>query len=327
MTVLITGAGMIGRLTAARLRARGENVLLADIAPGPAAQADGLEVVSCDVTDLTRLDQLVADHGVVSIVHTAALLSTAIRRDPLAGIRVNTMGTANVLEIARRRKLARVVIASSTTVTYSAFASLPATPIPEDFPYRIVSERPASIYAATKIAGEHLALAYASLYDLDVVVLRYAAVLGAGPEAATSVPGKLLGCLLRAGQSGIAARLDDPVLTWNGREEFVDARDCAAANVAALHAPAPAQRVYHIATGRWFSLDEFIDVVRERYPSLDIAELKLPAGGFAAFPHVRPAPSDAGAAQRELGFTTRYSLADTVAHFAESLQTASRQSA
>ncbi|SMG58284.1 NAD-dependent epimerase/dehydratase family protein [Paraburkholderia susongensis] len=319
MTVLITGAGMIGRLTAAQLRAQGEEVLLVDVAPNSEAEASGLNVVSCDVTDFARLDDLVASHGVVSIVHTAALLSTAIRRDPLAGVHVNTMGTANVLEIARRRNLARVVIASSTTVMYSAFASLPAMPIAEDFPYRIVSERPASIYAVTKVASEHLALAYASLYGVNVVVLRYGAVLGAGKEAATSVPGKLLSCLLDAGKGGVAARLDDPILTWNGREEFIDARDCAAANLVALRASAPKQRVYNIATGQWFSLDEFIDVVRERYPSLTIAELKLPEGGFAAFPHVRPAPSDVGAARRELGFSASHSLADTIAHFAESL--------
>ncbi|NPT38255.1 NAD-dependent epimerase/dehydratase family protein [Paraburkholderia xenovorans] len=319
MTVLITGAGMIGRLSAAQLRAQGEDVMLVDVSPRPPEELDGVSLELCDVTDFARLDDLVARHQVTSIVHTAALLSTAIRRDPLAGIRVNTIGTANVLEIARRRGLARVVIASSTTVMYSAFGSLPAAPIPEDFPYRIVSERPASIYAVTKVASEHLALAYASLYDLGVVVLRYGAVLGAGAEAATSVPGKLLSCLLEAGRSGSAARLDDPILLWNGHEEFIDARDCAAANVAALRAPAPTQRVYNIATGQWFSLDEFIEVVRQRYPSLSISELRLPAGGFAAFPHVRPAPSDVSAARRELGFSATHSLADTVAHFAESL--------
>ena len=50
--------------------------------------------------------------------------------------------------------------------------------------------------------------------------------------------------------------------------------------------------VYNIATGDWFSVTEFIDVVRQRYPALRVAELRLPEGGFAAFPHVRPAPSD-----------------------------------
>lgn len=319
MTTLITGAGLIGRLTASQLQAQGEPVLLVDV-KHPAPQDLGtLPLELCDVTDFNRLSQLADEHGVTAIVHTAALLSTAIRKDPLAGIRVNTIGTANVLELARQRKLGRVVIASSTTVMYSAFASLPATPIVEDFPYRIVSERPASIYAATKIASEHLALAYASLYGVSVVVLRYGAVLGAGGDAVTSVPGRLLTSLLQAGRLDETAHLDDPILLWNGREEFIDARDCAAANLAALRAQAPQQRVYNIATGDWFSVTEFIDVVRQRYPALRVAELRLPEGGFAAFPHVRPAPSDVSAARRELGFHAAHSLADSVGHFSDLL--------
>lgn len=320
MTILITGAGMIGRLTAAQLRAGGRPVLLTDVRRPSDAQLDGMPFERCDVTDFDRLDGLIAAYGVTAIVHTAALLSTAIRRDPLAGVQVNTMGTANVLEAARCRGVSRVVIASSTTVMYAAFASLPPIPIAEDFPYRIVSERPTSLYAVTKVASEHLALAYASLYGLDVIVLRYGAVLGAGPEAATSVPGQLLMRLLQAGRDGVAVHLDDPILLWRGKEEFVDARDCAAANVAALDAAAPVLRVYNVATGDWFALDAFIDAVRQHYPALRVASMSMPAGGFAAFPHCRPAPSSVEAARRELGFATQYTLDATIAHFAAALE-------
>lgn len=316
MTVLVTGAGLIGRLTATALHAQGEAVVLADVRVPQEATDLTVPIVRCDVTDFERLSDVVQGHGVTSIVHTAALLSSAIRRDPLAGVKVNTLGTANVLEVARRHDLARVVVASSTTVAYAAFGTLPAAPIGEDFATHAVSEAPASIYAATKVASEHLALAYGALYDMSVIVLRYGAVLGAGREASTSVPGRLLGCLLDAGRREAPARLDDPVLLWNGREEFVDARDCALANVAALRAWAPAQRVFNIATGDWFTVEEFVGVVRERYPALRIGEMQLPAGGFAGFPHTRPAPSDVSAARRYLGFNTQYALRDSVDHFA-----------
>ncbi|KVM61976.1 NAD-dependent epimerase/dehydratase family protein [Burkholderia ubonensis] len=316
MTVLITGAGLIGRLTAARLHAQHESVVLADVRMPEESTRRNLHVVQCDVTDFDALSTLIDRHRVRAVVHTAALLSTAIRRDPLAGIKVNMLGTANVLEAARRHRLDRIVIASSTTVAYTAFGTLPAEPIAEDFVSHSVSEAPASLYAATKVAGEHLALAYASLYGLSTVVLRYGAVLGTGPEAATSVPGRLLHCLLDAGRRGVPAELDDPVLLWNGREEFVDARDCADANVAALRAAAPTQRTYNIATGAWWTVDEFVDVVRAQFPALRVGAMRLPDGGFAGFPHRRPAPSDVRAARRELGFTAACSLADSVAHFA-----------
>jgi UDP-glucose 4-epimerase len=319
MTILVTGAGTIGLETAQLLRARGEAVVLADVRPVPAAALatdPGLVAAVCDVTDRVALERLVESHAIRRIVHTAALLSTAIRQDPVRGVLVNTVGTANVLEVARLHHIERVVVASSSTIGYTTFGARDARPIEENFAYRIVSQRPASIYAATKIASEHLALLYADLYALDVVILRYAAVLNAGPGPATSVPGRLLSRLLESGRSGRAAVLDDPLLVWGGREEFVDARDCARANVHALDAGEPRSRVYNVATGAWHTLAEFCDAVRAIYPGLGVDQKIASSGGFAGFPHLRPAPSDTRAAASELDFQTLYSLGDTIRFYA-----------
>ncbi|WP_321874367.1 NAD-dependent epimerase/dehydratase family protein [Burkholderia ubonensis] len=313
MTTLITGAGLIGRLTARQLLEQGAAVVLADIRRLP---SDDLPIVQVDVTDWDALADLIRKHRVDSIVHTAAMLTPAIRQAPLAGVRVNVMGTANVLEAARQCALRRVVIASSTTVMYSAFGSMSATPIPEDFPYRIVSERPASIYACTKVANEHLALAYTQQHDVDAVVLRYGAVLGAGSDAASSVPGQMLDCLLRAARSGEPARYENANLLWGGVEEFIDARDCATAAVAALVARHPVQRIYNIATGECFTFDEFVEVVRRSFPALRVADVRLPEGGLSGFACQRPAPSNVEAAWRELKFRARHSLPDTISHIA-----------
>lgn len=312
MSTLITGGGgVVGRLTADLLAARGDAVVLADV-----REIDGPHrSVACDVTDAASLDAAVAAHGVTRIVHLAALLSTAIRADPVAGVRVNVVGTANVLECARRHGVARVVCASSTTVGYTAFGRHDATPVEEDVPLHVLSERPASIYAMTKIAGEHLAWLYHDLYGVDAVALRYGAVLGGGDAAPSSVPGRLLARLAGAGRSGVRLVLDDPFLVWGGREEFVDARDCAQANVCALDAAAPVQRVYNVAPGTWFSLEEFVDIVRGVFPRLDVTLPPPSATGFAGFPHLRPAPSATAAAAAELGFRCAHTLADTIRHW------------
>lgn len=316
MSVLVTGAGVIGTLTARMLADRGEAVVLADIRE-PAAVPRGCTFVLCDVTDAPALDALVEAHGVSRIVHTAAMLSTAIRRDPLRGIAVNVMGTAAILDVARRRGLVRVVCASSTTVGYSAFGSLQGDAVPEDIPLRLVSERPGSIYAATKVAGEHLALVYADLYAVDAVVLRYAAVIGGPIDAPTSVPGRLLADLVAAARDGRPIRLDDPLLLWGGGEDFVDARDCARANVAALDAAAPRQRVYNIATGRSVEFADFLAAVRAAWPTLDAAASTVPETGFAGFRHRRPAPTDVRAAAAELGFRCLHDLADSVRYWSD----------
>ena len=313
MTVLVLGAGLIGGLTAQLLAQRGDKVVLADVRDG--AAPDGVLRVRCDVTDEPALKAIMQNHGVRDVVHTAAWLSTAIRQDPLKGIGVNIMGTAHVLECARTLGLRRVVLASSTTVTYTGFAAHGPQPIEEDLPLHVISERPASIYAACKLAGEHLAQLYHDLYGVDAVSLRYAAVLGDLGNI-TSVPGRLLQTLVQAGQSGQAVQLDDPFLVWGGREEFVDARDCARANVCALDAPHPQQRVYHIADGQWHGLGDFVAAVQRLYPALHVTWPDKLTTGFAGFPQQRPAPSDHRRAQSELGFVCAHGLPDSIAHWA-----------
>ncbi|MBC7703595.1 MAG: NAD(P)-dependent oxidoreductase, partial [Rhodoferax sp.] len=193
MTTLITGAGIIGCHTARLLAERGEACVLLDLRPAHDAissivQHPLVQIMTGDVTDFALLQTLAQTHGVHRIVHTAALLSTAIRQNPLEGIRVNVMGTANVLELARQLRLSRVVIASSTTVGYPTFGDFHGQAVPEDFEMNFLKHRPSSIYGGTKVAGEHLSLLYRDLYGVRVVVLRYAAVISAWSGPGTSVP-------------------------------------------------------------------------------------------------------------------------------------------
>ena len=318
MAILITGGGVVGLETAALLAARGERVVIADVRtvdPGDLA-GDGLAIATCDILDRDALADLVRSHGITAIVHTAALLSTAIRRDPVRGVMVNTVGTTNVLEVARACAVRRVVIASSTTVGYTCFGTHGPDSIEEDLALRVVSQRPASLYAATKLAAEHIALIYSDLYGVDVAILRYGAVLSASANVATSVPDRLLSTLLSAGRAGTTARIEDPLLVWAGREEFVDARDCARANVAALDASLLHSRVYNIATGSWYNFDDVCNIVKKIYPTLSVDLMVHTTTGFAGFPHQRPAPSSTTAAKVELGFAAAHDLEDSVAYLA-----------
>jgi len=305
---------LIGRLTGELLAARGEQVVLVDVRDPNLPTQTGMTFQPCDITDAASLLRTCKKHNVRRIVHTAAMLSTAIRQDPSRGVTVNVLGTINVLEAARSCSMERVVCASSTTVGYTSFGKHGPQPIEEDVQLHVLSERPASIYAATKLAAEHLGLLYADQFGLDVVLLRYAAVLG-GTGPPSSVPGRLLAELVEGARAGTKIVLRDPLLQWGGREEFVDARDCAWANVCALDAGMPAQRVYNIAPGTWFSIEEFISVIRRVHPKLQVERLADIRSGFAGFPHIRPAPSSVEAASRELGFKCAFTLEDTVRHW------------
>ena len=313
MTTLITGAGLIGTLTAKLLAERGEKSVLFDVAPQGGSIAKTLAphaatVVAGDVADQAQLIAAIQAHGVHRIVHTAAMLTVGIKADPARGMTVNIIGGMNVLEATRKLGLGRLVIASSSTVSYAAFASNPGEFYPEDFRMNVIGERPTTFYSASKVAQEHLALVHAAEYGTDVVLLRYGAVVGewAGPNR--SIPGRLVRALLLPAIAGKKAVVDDPMLVWKGGDDFVDARDVARANVAALEAKAPKQRVYHATFGRMHGFADFVEAVRSLYPGFEVDVRVEAKAGFAGFPKVRPATSDLRAAKAELGYEARYDL-------------------
>ncbi len=183
----------------------------------------------------------------------------------------------------------------------------------------VFSERPTTFYSAGKLAQEHLALVHAAEYATDVVLLRYGAVVGEWGGPNRSIPGRLVRALLLPAIAGKTAIIDDPLLVWQGGDDFVDARDVARANVAALGAAAPCQRVYHVTFGRMHGFADFVDGVRSLYPGFQ-ADVRVTAkAGFAGFPKIRPATSDMRAAAAELGFTPRYDLRAALAECARQL--------
>lgn len=313
MSTLVTGAGLIGCQTAALLVARGEPVVLLDRAPqvqhiASVLPLEAVTIETGDIADRAQLLALMKRHAVTQVVHTAAALSTSIRHEPALAADVNFAGTVNVLEAARLLYLQRVVCASSTTVYYPIFHHQPTSSVAEDFAFHTVSERPGSLYAASKLAGEFFALHYAQAYGLSVAMLRYSAVLGlwAGPNH--SVPGRLMAELLGQGAVDRRVHISDPLLMWRGGEDFIDAREVARANVAALDAPTLASCVYNIASGRMTRFEDFVTAAQQLNPALQISHAPLPESGFAGFAHPRDVPFDVTRAQTELGFEARHDL-------------------
>ena len=123
--------------------------------------------------------------------------------------------------------------------------------------------------------------------------------------------------LVQAAHNNQTCMLDDPLFIWGGREEFVDARDCARANVCALFSTHLKQRVYNIASGEWFTLREFVQTMQQVLPQLKVNFTSEPESGFAGFPHQRPSPSNNEAAKLEMSFHTSHSLKASMAYWCE----------
>src|SRR5690606_22038535 len=185
MKAIVTGAaGFIGMHLCRRLLDQGHEVVgidnlssyysvalkrdrLAQIA-GP-----GFTFLEADIADREAMRAAFDAHR--DATHVLNLAAQAGVRhsltDPFVYVNTNVMGQLVILEAARRLpRLARVVYASTSSV-YGAIRETP-------FSVRQCTNRPVSIYAATKSSGELIARVFADNHGLPSVGLRFFTVYG-----------------------------------------------------------------------------------------------------------------------------------------------------
>lgn len=235
-TALITGgAGFIGCALAGRLRGRFDRVVAMDslhpqvhsTTGRPSALDDAVELVVADVTDPVSWDSLLDDVRPQAIVHLAAETGTAQSlTEASRHASVNVVGTTTMLDALTRHDALpdRVILASSRAVYgegawrdatgtivlpgQRSHAMLAAgmwdfpglTPVPTAASR--VEPRPSSVYAATKLAQEHVLRAWSLAVGVRPVVLRLQNVYGAGQSPNNPYTGilPLFGRLAAAGE-------------------------------------------------------------------------------------------------------------------------------
>lgn len=135
-----------------------------------------IKVVEGDVLDLPALTE--AMKGADTVVHAAGIagIDTVIK-DPVRTMRVNMMGTANMLEAAHAAGVSDRVIDFSTSEVFGSMAFRSGE---EDQTVAGSAGEARWTYAVSKLAGEHLAHAYHAQHGLPVVTVRPFNVYGPG---------------------------------------------------------------------------------------------------------------------------------------------------
>jgi len=188
MKVVVTGgAGFIGANLCRALTARAEVshvVAFDDLSTGSADNLRGLDVTLMEASILDRKAITDAVDAGTTIVHLAARPSVPRSlADPMASHAANATGTVEVLEAARAAGGCHVIVASSSSV----YGANPTLPKHED-----LTPQPRSPYAASKLATETYALAWADSFELETLAFRFFNVYGplqsAGHAYAAVIP-------------------------------------------------------------------------------------------------------------------------------------------
>jgi nucleoside-diphosphate-sugar epimerase/UDP-N-acetylglucosamine:LPS N-acetylglucosamine transferase len=291
--VLVTGgSGFIGSHVVDQLIEQGIEPRILDLAPSR-YHGGRVETVIGSVTDPDAVERAVA--GCHAVVHLAAVADVGhVRTAPASSENVNSRGTANVLEAARRARVERVVYGSTTWV-YSDCVELEVdedTPIPP----------PAHLYTATKLAGELYCRAYADAYGLDATILRFGIPYGPRAREEAVVP------------RFVARALASEPLTVAGSGEqfrnFVYVEELAAAVVDVVTTAATG-RVYNLASSEITSVREIAETVRAIVGDVEIVNAPARAGDFGG----KRVCSER--AERELGWKARVTFAEGVRRYVE----------
>jgi len=284
---LITGGkGFVGRWLAAHLAEQGDDVAVIDLETDV---ADGVAVRR--VMDEVRPD---------AVYHLAARTHVGESwDDPSEVLRVNVLGTAEVLAAARAVGSApRVVVVSSAEV-YGVVRP-EQLPLTEDSP-----ARPASPYAASKLAAEAVALQAWRGFGQPVLVVRPFNHIGPGQSPGFFVPA-LAKRIVEARRSGATSL---PVGTLTTRRDFTDVRDVVVAYRLLVERGDPGE-VYNVCSGRDVAMSE----VAAQLLELAGAELTLETDPELVRPVDVPVlRGDAGRLQAATGWEPTITLAATLA--------------
>lgn len=343
MRVLLTGgAGFIGTHIGTALRADGHDVVVFDRAEplaeplaGPAVDPDA---VVGDVTDLDALDAALA--GADAVCHQAAKVGLGVDfNDAIGYVTDNDLGMATLLTSMHRAQFRGPCVLASSMVVYgegryrcAEHGIVPAPPrapsdldagrfeprcsqcgvdlVPESVPESAPTD-PRNVYAATKLAQEHLAFAFAREHpNVTVTALRYHNVYGPGMPRNTPYAGvsAIFADALGAGRA--------PRVFEDGGQirNFVHVGDVAHANVLALAAAVPG--AFNVASDEPRRLLDMADALADAFgPSAARPEI---VGGWRAgdVRHVFASPDRA---REQLGFVAAVPFADGMRELAEVL--------
>ncbi len=252
MRALVTGgAGFIGSNLVKLLVESGHEIVVLDnyssghrenLSPFPCVR-----VVDGDVRDAAAVEHAIG--GCEVAFHLAASVgNTRSIEHPIDDSEINVIGTLRVLEAARRNGVRKVVFSSSAGI----FGELKTVPIREDHP-----AEPDTPYGASKLGAEKHCLAYAKLYPLECVCLRYFNVYGVNQRY--DAYGNVIPIFAHRALHG------HPLVIYGDGEQtrdFVNVQDVAMANYRAAMARG-VSGAFNIASGTRVTINRLASLLAE----------------------------------------------------------------
>lgn len=299
MKTLVTGgAGFIGSNLVKQLLVEGHSVTVLDnllsgyrsnLQPFP-----DVRFLEGDIRDPAAVASAVK--GAEVVFHLAASVGNKRSIDqPLLDSEINVMGTLTVLEAARTEGVRKIVASSSAGI----FGELKTLPIREDH-----QVGPDSPYGCSKLCMEKQCLAYAKLYDIEAVCLRYFNVYG--PNQRFDAYGNVIPIFAFKMLRG------EPLTIFGDGEQtrdFINVKDVVQANIRAAMAVG-VNGAFNTGSGERITVNRLVDLLSETSGIIAERRHAPPRPG-----DVRHSLADISAARAAYSFTPSISLESGLAEY------------
>jgi UDP-glucose 4-epimerase len=306
--VLVTGgAGFIGSHLVDRLAAAGpagltvvDNLFLGRLENLAAARQafPALTFYEQDASDAATLERILRAESVDVVFDLAVVpLPTSLER-PQWTVEVNVALTTVLCELQRRGLFETLIHFSSS----EAYGTASYVPMDEQHPLN-----PSTPYAASKVAGDYVALAYAHTFGTDVAVLR--PFNNYGPRQNEGSYSGVIPIVIQRALRG------EPVEIFGDGEQtrdFIYVGDVAAAALRLYEEPATRGQVCNVASGEELTINRLVATI------LEVLGADVPVQHVAPRPgDVRRHRGDARKAAELFGFTPKVPFAEGIARTVE----------
>jgi UDP-glucose 4-epimerase len=290
-TLVTGGAGFIGSNIIRLLLSEGHEVTVLDnLQSGYRKNLDPFPQVRFVEGDVRDAKQVACcAEGAEVIFHLAASVgNTRSIEHPIDDSQINVIGTLNILEAARHGGVRKVVFSSSAGI----FGELKTLPIREDHPVE-----PDSPYGASKLCAEKMCLAYAKLYELEAVCLRYFNVFGVNQRY--DAYGNVIPIFAHRMLNG------EPVVIFGDGEQtrdFVNVRDVAQANYKAGMSRG-VSGAFNVGSATRVTINRLVELMIDACGIKPNVQYGPPRKG-----DVRDSLADVSAAKKAIGFVPSVTL-------------------
>ena len=320
MVIVFGAGGFVGAYLVAQLVTEGFDVLATDISKLGQAyyKEQRIPFIRLDITRGEDFDKLPKE-GVASVVSLACLQPANVSEEeynPMNYIKVNVVGTLNILEFCRKNGIRKLIYTSSHREVEGLWEF--GKPIHENAVRAIKYNGEYAMFSISESAAADCVEYYSQEYGMQGIIFRLPPVYGYGPHTEIFKEGKPIKTGFKIFvENAVAGK---PLEVWGdckkGRD-IIYVQDVVSAIILALKSK-DAIGLYNIASGRLLSLEEEVEgIVKVFSPKEQPSKIIYRPDKSNS---LKPFLYDITKAKRDLGWSPRYSYEEWLVDYKREME-------